>query len=109
MLARVFIVACLSALISAVACSNQGEGERCDTRNGNDDCESGLYCTPLSQLAGDNAAKGEGAALCCPATNPTRDVCFKSAPLPDGGSSTGGSPNVPDASSDALVDAKTSG
>jgi hypothetical protein len=49
----------------AVGCGRQGEGERCDVRNGNADCESGLVCTPASDLI--RVAGGENAALCCPA------------------------------------------
>src|SRR5215471_16826478 len=42
---------CLFTLLlgSAVACANQGEGERCDKLSGNDDCQSGLVCTTLQQ------------------------------------------------------------
>jgi hypothetical protein len=48
------------ALLLAVACSNQGEGEICDTDAGDagdDDCQSGLICTSLSGVVG---------ARCCP-------------------------------------------
>lgn len=39
--------ALVSALIVAsAACSNQGEGERCEVENGNDDCKNGLICVP---------------------------------------------------------------
>jgi len=37
------------ALGSATACSNQGEGQRCDKLSGNDDCQAGLVCTTLTQ------------------------------------------------------------
>lgn len=37
------------------ACSKQGEGERCESANGNDDCESPLLCKAIGN--------GE---ICCP-------------------------------------------
>lgn len=44
----------------AVACSNNGEGERCEINSynaGNDDCQDGLQCTQVP---------GARSALCCP-------------------------------------------
>jgi len=55
--------ACLVALALAVGCSNQGEGEVCDVNAGNagnDDCQSGLVCTP-------GIVPGERSGRCCPA------------------------------------------
>lgn len=63
--AKPFFAVALGALLWPVACSNQGEGQRCDWRNGNDDCESGLECIRVSQLSGATASVGD-AALCCP-------------------------------------------
>lgn len=37
------------AIVSA--CSNYGEGERCEITNGNDDCANGLVCTSAKALA----------------------------------------------------------
>ncbi len=58
--------ALLSALVLAFAyaCSNYGDGERCDSRGSNlgqDDCKDGLLCTT-------GAARGDQTApdLCCP-------------------------------------------
>jgi hypothetical protein len=58
------------------ACSNQGEGERCDPASGNNDCESGLICrtlTPTTTTAVQEDGGGEvmaaptyTAAVCCP-------------------------------------------
>ncbi len=52
------MVALASALTS---CSKQGEGERCDPRNDNEDCESGLICRSLRSLN-----QGIEGAVCCP-------------------------------------------
>jgi hypothetical protein len=51
----------LGAGLLAVACSNNGEGERCElnsSNSGNDDCQDGLVCTQVP---------GARSALCCPA------------------------------------------
>jgi hypothetical protein len=34
----------VSALLVAIACADQEEGQRCDPLNGNNDCASGLVC-----------------------------------------------------------------
>ena len=62
------------ALVFLVACSNQGEGARCDhlaSNGGNDDCQNGLVCTPSSSL------NGAGYDACCPQdrTQATTSVC----------------------------------
>ncbi len=53
-------------------CAKQGEGERCDTRNDNRDCESGLICTSLSSLN-----RGSEGAVCCPddRSNSSAAIC----------------------------------
>jgi hypothetical protein len=60
------------ALLSA--CSEQGEGERCDLNNGTLDCASGLTCR----------LQGPGVSLCCPPNDgtPTVDACRAGAQLP---------------------------
>ena len=45
-----------------LACDEQGEGERCDLRNNNIDCESGLECVALETLGVNSPG-----AVCCPA------------------------------------------
>ena len=40
-----------AALVAAVACANQGQGDRCDKNNNNTDCSAGLVCTSASLLA----------------------------------------------------------
>lgn len=90
--------------LSLGACSQQGEGERCDPLSYSEDCESGLVCTPLEQLH-----QGAEGAVCCPA-NPTQNICranvfdFKddagageSSELRDGGSNATSPTNSADA------------
>jgi hypothetical protein len=56
------------------ACSEQGEGERCDTNSGSLDCASGLTCR----------LQEPGVSLCCPPNDgrPTVDACRAGAQLP---------------------------
>ncbi len=60
-------------ILIASACSNQGEGERCEILNGNDDCrtEDGLICYPSNQLRNTTSDR------CCPAdrSRATHPVC----------------------------------
>ena len=66
---RFLVFATLTSLalaLGAGACSNQGEGERCDLKDGNngsDDCRSPLVCTATSIYSGGASAAG---AICCP-------------------------------------------
>jgi hypothetical protein len=68
----------------ACACSEQGEGERCDTNNGDLDCQSGLVCRSGESL---NLVEGEGrgAALCCPPSGvlPSVDACRVTSGVPE--------------------------
>jgi hypothetical protein len=85
----------------APGCSNQSEGERCDTNddnNGNDDCAAGLQCYPKADLVGNGATTD----VCCPAglVGATTAVCTKqengpagsadAAPPSEGGPSSDG-------------------
>jgi hypothetical protein len=68
------VVGCfLAGFVALAACSNQGEGERCDSLNGNEDCKTdqGLICYPKGQLTNTNSDR------CCPAdrTKATEPVC----------------------------------
>jgi hypothetical protein len=64
------------------ACSEQGEGERCDTNNAQLDCATGLICRSREQLNIED--EGRGVALCCPPDGvpPTVDACRANTPLP---------------------------
>lgn len=61
-LVSVFLAVGLAGFVALSACSNYGEGERCETLNGNDDCDDGLVCTPKSQLT----APFNSSDRCCP-------------------------------------------
>jgi len=65
----------------AIACSKQGEGERCDPNSGSLDCDTGLICRTADQLS----IVGRGVALCCPPDDvvPTVNACSAGAVLPD--------------------------
>jgi hypothetical protein len=97
-----FVLTAAAALASASsvlpACSNQGEGERCDLQadnNGNDDCNSGLVCTAKAVLG-----LNPKTDLCCPQdrTQATTPQCA----INQGGLDA--SPAPPDSGSDAPTD-----
>jgi hypothetical protein len=77
--------------LALAACSNQAEGERCQTANDQNDCQEGLVCLPATQV---NPAYNS-ADRCCPAnrseaTHPActllqAPVAGDSAPPPDTG------------------------
>lgn len=79
-------------LMGAVACSNQGEGERCDQNNDNEDCASGLRCQKI---------EGQSSPLCCPPVGQPASVsaCIPGQPLLPEASTTSDS-----ATSDAPLD-----
>lgn len=99
----------LVVLVGQASCSNQSEGQRCNTlgdNGGNDDCQDGLVCKPKAQL---NGAQDD---LCCPLTGtPTVAACQ----APGGGAvvpvpaETGPAPDATpsDASGDAPADTGT--
>jgi hypothetical protein len=93
-MSRALRSACLFAFVSAVVvlsmpgCSQQGQGERCDSaKTGNADCNDGLTCVPAHQLADGTTDR------CCPAENTESDSrCLRGGSVgSSGGSSTGGS------------------
>lgn len=87
-----FLAIVFPLLLASSACSNQGEGERCDRRNDNADCASGLVCTSKETLKSNSD-------LCCP---PPPQV-------PSVAECTPGSGGVgaPDASTGGSTDAST--
>lgn len=95
--AKSLAISVLCGVVVAAACSNQPEGARCDRNNGNDDCESGLVCTPSSQVTygvqNPQTAGELDFGICCPpqnqgATTFTSSACFPATSAPGGG--TGG-------------------
>lgn len=103
------IVASVLAVIAfASACSNNGEGERCQADNGNDDCLDGLTCIPKGQLV----APFNSADRCCPfnRAQATTQACKPGTGTignnpPDGSTEGGGT----DSGSDTGTDAADSG
>ena len=103
------IVGAFIAIVAA--CSNQGEGERCEVFNGNDDCKTGedLVCTPFAQLRNTDSDR------CCPvdrnkATHPIckaaqEEIDTDSATPPDTGPPPTPEASTPDAAPDASDDA----
>jgi hypothetical protein len=111
------LVVVLSLLFPAMivifaACSDEAEGERCDTRNtrnGSDDCQPGLVCVPGGDLgsAGSEYCLANGSlvttcGVCCPVNraNATVSICQLSSTLP-GADAAPPDTDAGDAASDA--------
>lgn len=112
---RRWLFACLTgALLTALAasCTGQGEGQRCQSANNNDDCQSGLVCGKAKTSSGTNFE------VCCPPAGQTASdpLCIEAPPSPgsdasitDGASTdTGSNDGQSDATSDA-ADASDTG
>ncbi|HEU5076815.1 MAG TPA: hypothetical protein VFU02_21645 [Polyangiaceae bacterium] len=52
----------LAGFVLLLACSRQGEGDRCSTENDDNDCESGLICIEARDLRGGS----DEVPRCCP-------------------------------------------
>ena len=86
--AAVFAFVSVIAVMSAPGCSQQGEGERCDSaKNGDADCDSGLACVKKGDLLENITDR------CCPAEGTESDTrCTRGTPVSMGGTGgTGGS------------------
>lgn len=89
--AAIVTFAMVAGWIALTACSNNGEGERCQTANNSDDCENGLICLPANLVNPTYSSSDR----CCPvdrskATHPActllqNPVAGDSAPPPDTG------------------------
>jgi len=55
--------------VSAPGCGLQGEGERCNLKNGDVDCTEGLKCTSALDLGGQSD-------ICCPTTASDNVACI---------------------------------
>jgi hypothetical protein len=85
--AVVFAFVSAIAVLTFPGCSQQGEGERCDSaKNGDQDCDSGLSCVRLSELSDGVTDR------CCPAEGSEGDKrCTRGTPpAASGGSSSAG-------------------
>lgn len=80
-MSRTHLFGALLGVSLAIACSKQGEGERCDPNSGSLDCDTGLICRTADQLS---IAAGRGVALCCPPDDvqPSVNACSAGAVLP---------------------------
>ena len=69
----IVLCAVLAAFVALTACSNYGEGERCEILNGNEDCDDGLQCTPKAQIN----TPYDSSDRCCPVnrTTATHPAC----------------------------------
>ncbi|WP_394826693.1 hypothetical protein [Pendulispora albinea] len=98
---RFFVLAlCAFGALGALfapGCSDQAEGERCDSRNGDSDCAAGLQCIRV------NAGETDRFNFrCCPTDRPsTVSECIRSANPSD--------PSPPDGSADTGADAADTG
>jgi hypothetical protein len=86
--AVVFAFVSAIAVMTVPGCSQQGEGERCDSaKNGDQDCDSGLTCIRSNELSDGVTDR------CCPAEGSESDKrCTRGTPsTASGGSSSAGS------------------
>jgi len=79
----------LAAMVLSAACSNQGEGGRCDQNNKNDDCGSGLTCQKI---------QGQETAICCPPPSKPTSVsaCIPGQVVQTDSGTRDATPNPPD-------------
>lgn len=99
-LAAFTVASALSTALLMPACSQQGEGERCEIINGDTDCDDGLKCVSKNDLAEDATDR------CC---NPDQTTFTDSRCRPGTGSvePMGGAPSTggPDAQAGAAGEA----
>lgn len=99
------------AWLALSACSNQGEGERCEFLNGNDDCKDGLICLPATPQP--NAGLGvvnppfNNSDRCCPLdrSQATHPACvIPTSPVSDAATPPLDTGPTPDVSVEAAPD-----
>lgn len=122
--ASIYVQLAIGALLAvslAPGCTTHGEGGRCDPNNidvnGNfADCDTGLICTPGSELSLPEGGTSE-ADICCPADRSlaTTNICKGSpsspgsdAGIPEGGFDTGTDVTTDTTTSDVTTDTTTS-
>ncbi len=68
----ILMASLVGGIVTLAACSNQGEGDRCQAENGDDDCQSGLVCLAATQKAFNGGGPGlvnapyNNSDRCCP-------------------------------------------
>ena len=106
----------LGAFLTLAACSEQGEGERCQAENGNDDCESTLVCLAATQKAFNGGsglvnAPYNNSDRCCPLdrSTATHPACVNPtvSPTGDGAAPPPDTGPRPDAPIDSPVETST--
>jgi hypothetical protein len=119
---RLRFAVCLVPFVAALAfasCSNETEGQPCDTRAGNsgdDDCASGLVCTAVSSGEGDRCCPSDRTTAKtpeCALSSTTGDAANPAPPLdastdtstPDSPAETASEAGTTDASDGASGDA----
>lgn len=106
------------AFAVAIACSNYGEGDRCDT---NEDCQSGLQCVQLASFSantrvccpGDPSRATPGSACATPlsldAGPPTDAGQLSDGTSAEGASEASAGDSATDVGSDAVLDSTSDG
>jgi hypothetical protein len=112
----IVMVSMLGGFVTLAACSDQGEGERCQAENGNDDCTAPLVCLaggqkPFNGGVGFVNAPFQNSDRCCPfdrstATHPAC-VLLSTSITPDGSIPPPDTGPVPDAPIDSPPDTNT--
>ena len=112
----ILLMSMLGVFTTLVACSDQGEGDRCQAENGNQDCQSGLVCLAATQKPFSGANVGlvnapyNNSDRCCPAdrSQATHPACTPpTAPVSD--SSIPPEATGPDAPIDSPADTSDAG
>ena len=82
---RAFVVAlslfALPVAFLPLSCAGQGEGDRCDHKNGDADCATGLVCKQSQELGGN-------ADICCPNGTSQNPECIPGGGVTSATSST---------------------
>ncbi len=109
-LAGIAALVLVGGWIALSACSNQGEGERCEIANNDDDCKTdeGLVCFPKAQLS----PPYNNADRCCPRdrSQATTDPCkFPTNPIGGDATPPGDTGPGPDVQVEASTDAGDAG
>lgn len=92
----------LAMLIAS--CTGQGEGQRCQSDNNDDDCQSGLTCGPPRSGSGSNFQ------VCCPPLGQpvTEDLCRQGSTGPGSDAAINDSSASETSTSDAASESSTS-
>lgn len=107
----------LGGFVTLAACSNQGEGDRCQAENGNEDCQTGLVCLPATVKPVDNGGTGlvnppyNNSDRCCPPdrakANHPACVPLNTSATGDGAPPPGDTGPKPDVSVDSAAETST--